>query len=93
MSLLKPIHLLKEGYTSVEIAFDGKPAGVSAVGTIDADRDWIVRVTVDANTSDAIKERIDVPYSVFVSGNIAGHVRRDAVGRGVMSILPGPIGE
>lgn len=88
-SKLAPIHLLDEGYTDIEVAFDDKPDGLFATGYIDAKRDWIIRINIDSMVADAIKDRIDVPYSVFASGN----GRRDVVGRGVIAILPGPIGD
>lgn len=92
MRKLHPIHLAKEGYEDIEIAFDNPPYGLQAHGYIDEDRDWIVRITVDSLVTDAIENRVEIPYAVFASGNVMGHDRRDVVSRGVMVILPGPIG-
>lgn len=92
MEKLKPIHLSDEGYESVDVAFDDAPDGLTATGYIDEDRDWVVRVTIDAMVADAIDKRIEIPYTVFVSGKVMEHYRRDAVSRGTMVILPGPIG-
>lgn len=89
MEKLAPIHLSKEGYSNIEVAFDGAPSGLTATGTIDSDRDWVVRITIKSRVPSAVKERIDVPYAVFAS---AGQTRKDAVSRGVVAILPGPIG-
>lgn len=68
MQRLSPIHLLKEGYTDIDIAFDNKPDGLSAVGYIDNRRDWVVRIVIDSFVQDAIEDRIEVPYSIFASG-------------------------
>lgn len=92
MGLLKPIHLRDEGYSEVEVAFDSPPAGLIGSGEIDADDDWVVRVLLHPMCRDAVSEDVDVPYSVFVKGNVGGRQRRDVVARGTLRILAGPIG-
>lgn len=92
MEKLHPIHLTEEGYSNIEIVFNNKPEGFNATGYIDEKRDWIVRITIDSKVAEATNVRVEVPYAVFASGNVMGQNRRDAISRGVMVILPGPIG-
>lgn len=92
MSTMTPIHLRAEGYSEVEVAFDSPPAGLTGSGEIDADDDWVVRFLLHPMCRDAVSEDVDVPYSVFVKGNVGGRQRRDVVARGTLRILAGPIG-
>lgn len=89
MSKLIPIHLTKEGYKSIVVAFDGAPNGLKATGHIDK-KDWIVRIVFIAKCDKAIKDRIKVPYTVFAQGNIDGRDVSDVVSKGMLEILPGP---
>lgn len=91
MGLLRPIHLSKEGYDKITVAFDSAPEGLKATGSIDEKRDWIVRIQLSANVRAAVKEKVLVPYAVFAEGTVSGRKTRDVVARGVMVIVPGPL--
>lgn len=91
MSLMHPIHLLKEGYTKVDVVFDDPPEGLTSSGYIDENEDWVVRFLIHPMCEDAIKEDVNVSYSVFVSGEINGKQCRDIVARGTLRIVAGPI--
>lgn len=92
MESLIPIHLIKEGYKTITIAFDDAPEGVTATGYIDTDKDWIVRVLFHVKTNKAIKEHIVVPFTVFAEGIMeGGREATDIVMTGKLDILPGPI--
>lgn len=93
LSQFAPIHLLAEGYTDVEVAFDDPPEGLTGSGRLDPDSDWVVRFLIHPMCEAAVKEDVDVPYAVFVKGNVGGRPRRDVVARGTLRILAGPIGE
>lgn len=91
MSEMHPIHLLKEGYTTVEVAFVDPPQGLSATGSIRQEDDWVVRFSVNPNCPSALTEDVDVQYAVFVKGTVGSVQRRDVVARGTLRILAGPI--
>lgn len=91
LSIMHPIHLRKEGYDSVEVAFVDPPSGLSASGYIDTKDDWVVRFLIKPMCNSAIKEDVDVVYTVFVTGTIDGKQRRDVVAKGTLRILAGPI--
>lgn len=95
MSNCFPIHLSKEGYTKVTIAFDNKPEGLIASGYIDEDQDWVVCVDFYPMCSAAIKEDIEVPYTVFLDGTFTTGKQtrqvRDIVAKGILRIVRGPI--
>lgn len=91
MGLLRPIHLSKEGYDKITVAFDSAPEGLKATGSIDEKRDWIVRIQLSANVRAAVKEKVLVPYAVFAEGTVSGRKTRDVVARGVVVIVPGPL--
>lgn len=86
-----PIHLLKEGYTEVEVALEDQPEGLTVSGHIDEKEDWTVRVDVDAQCEVAIKDRFETVYTVFAVGEIDGKNVKDVVTRGKLVILPGPM--
>ena len=90
MNQMVPIHLLDEGYTTVQIAFDNAPIGLSATGSIDKNEDWVVRVDIDAQCQQAIKNNLSVPFTVFVETSI-GKPMREVVAKGTLVILAGPI--
>ena len=92
-SQFAPIHLIEEGYGEVEVAFDDPPAGLHGSGWIDGDSDWVVRFLIEPMCPSAVKEDVDVPYTVFVKGNVGGRPRRDVVAKGTLRIVAGPIGE
>lgn len=91
MSEMHPIHLLKEGYTTVEVAFVDPPQGLSATGNIRQEDGWVVRFSVNPNCQSALTEDVDVQYAVFVKGTVGNVQRRDVVARGTLRILAGPI--
>lgn len=93
MSMMHPIHLAKEGYTDVEVAFVNPPEGLSAYGHIDDRDDWVVRFMLNPMCSEAFEKDLEVSYTVFVKGNISGMKRRDVIARGTLKILAGPIAE
>lgn len=93
-----PIHLREEGYTGVVVAMDDPPKGLEADGFIDEGDDWIIRVRFVAAVKDAVSERMDVPYAVFLCGESEEPkdlrpVERQIAARGVLHILPGPVHE
>lgn len=85
LSRLTPIHLLKEGYETVEVVLhEGTPEGVTAVGEIDEHDDWIIRVTFDVDTDEAIDEVVECPFAVRVLSDD----RKDVALKGVLVIQP-----
>lgn len=90
MDCMVPIHLLDEGYTSVNIAFEDAPIGLSATGSIDKNEDWVVRVDIDAQCQQATKDNLSIPFTIFVSTTI-GKPMREVVAKGTLVILAGPI--
>lgn len=88
LSTCFPVHLEEEGYSEVEVAFADKPQGLSGHGEID---DFVVRFTLAPMCPDAVKKDLDVPYTVFVTGTVAGRAARDVVSRGTLRIVAGPI--
>ena len=90
MSRLLPIRLRREGYTGAEVALDNPPSGLSASASIDADKDWIVRIDVSAKSEEAVKERVEIPFTVFATGTVLGREACDVVSRGTLIVLPGP---
>lgn len=83
-----PIHLTEEGYDSISVLFDQKPAGVSATGSVDEDDDWIVRTNFSASCPDAVSEKVEAKFSVIASNSETN--AKDLVVRGRLIILPGP---
>lgn len=90
MGKLSPVHLLREGYQDVIVSLDEAPDGFQAEGYIDTDKDWIVRIIIGAMVPEALKEKIEVPYTVFVEGFLDDMKHRDVVSRGTIVIIPGP---
>lgn len=90
MDELIPVHLIKDGYMGIEIAFSDKPNGLEATGYIDQNKDWIVRIDLSANCPDAIKNKVTTTYSVFANGMINDRDVSSIVATGVLSIIPGP---
>lgn len=86
LSTMHPIHLVKEGYTGVEIAFVNAPEGLKAEGWLDEKDDWVVRFLINPMCEAAITEDVDVSYTVFV----IGEKRRDIAAKGTLRILAGP---
>lgn len=95
MRLVHPIHLTEEGYSKIVVAFDDKPAGLTASGRIDDAQDWVVRVDMHPMCEDAVKEDIEVPYTVFAEGTFktasGSRSVRDVVAKGTLRILAGPM--
>lgn len=91
LSGMHPIHLLKEGYSGVEIAFANPPEGLHAEGYIDEKSDWVARFMINPMCPAAQDEDVNVSYTVFVTGNTGGRSRRDVVAHGTLRILAGPI--
>lgn len=64
--------------------------GLEVKGDIDEKKDWIIRITVRAACSKALKEKMEVPYTIFAIGNVDGKQRKDVVSKGKIVVLPGP---
>ena len=90
MGNLIPIHLSKEGYTNIRIAFSSKVEGLRAEGKIDKKKDWIVRISFDAACASAVKEPVQVDFSIFADGMVNGRSVKDVISVGTLEILPGP---
>lgn len=90
MGLCHPIHLQStaEGYTGVEVAFVDPPTGLTASGELD---DYVVRVYINPMCQSAVKEDVDVPYTVFIKGTRGGKQIRDVAAKGILRIVAGPI--
>ncbi len=86
LSKCVPIHLEKEGYTGVDMAFTNKPQGLVTTGSID---DYVVRFRINPMCPDAVVHDLDVPYAVFVTGR-REHPVRDIVASGILHIIAGP---
>lgn len=86
---VEPIHLEDEGYTTATVTLKGAPTGLSVSAKLD---DSIVRVDIDAMCSSADTAEIEVPFALYVSGNLLvdgkSHPARDLVTRGTIKILP-----
>lgn len=93
MSHMFPIHLLEEGYNSVEVAFTNAPEGLTSSGYISDNDDWVVRFMIHPMCEAAIEDDYETSYTVFVTGTIDGKPRRDIVAKGTLKILAGPISQ
>lgn len=82
-----PIHLLKEGYESVSVFFEPYISGLKAYGSIDEEEDHVVRIRFEAASEDAIKQDVDVSFTIVIVKDNA----RDVVSTGKLRILAGPI--
>lgn len=85
-----PIHLIKEGYTSIDVAFSEPIEGLSASGTIDQKEDHVVRILIKPQCPNAINEDIEIDYTVFANGHLGDREARDVVATGKLRILAGP---
>ena len=84
--IVEPIHLSDEGYTDVIVALRDEPDGLTITGEID---DSIVRLTIKALCEDAISERVDVKFAVYLEGTLLSNTpARDLVTRGILRIVP-----
>lgn len=97
MGRVIPIHFKEEGYSSVKVSVldDERNSvdGVKATGSIDADDDWIIRVTFDVMVPSLLIPSdgpVTYHYSVVVEDTDAGI--RDLVTIGDLIVLPAPIG-
>lgn len=90
MGLVTPIHLSEEGYDAISIAFADAPSGLTAHGSIDAEEDWVIRVLFSAKVEEAVKDRVEVPYTIFAKGTVLGKEACDVVASGNLVVLPGP---
>lgn len=87
------IDLPGEGYDSIEAGLADAPDGLSITGTIEHN---IVMLSVVAMCEAATKEDLDVPFSVYATGEVGtpdGKVQlRDVVTKGILHVCAGPIG-
>lgn len=91
MDRMHPIHMRKEGYNKISIAFKNAPSGLTAEGHIDEKSDWIARIKLSAKCQSAIDEEVEVKYVVFASGVLkGGRETTDVISRGIVKIMPGP---
>lgn len=90
MAKLIPIHLTKEGYDKVEVAFDREVDGLEAQAYISDIDDWIVRIDFYANVKEATEDPVDVRFTVRVICTEDKIV--DTVSRGILRIEPAPLG-
>lgn len=91
MSSVFPIHLKKEGYTSISVALENPPSGLKITGAIDPSNDWIVRLSVIPKCNDILDEDVDVRYTVFANGSFDGRDVTHMVTKGIIHIIAGPI--
>jgi hypothetical protein len=103
MSRLDPIHLKKEGYKNVQVKVHDWPEGLNAWGSIDAQDDWVVRVTFDANIPYLQKHKDKLhpehndeyifPFAVTVdnASESTEATRRDVVVNGIVVVQYSPI--
>lgn len=89
MAKLIPIHLTKEGYTKVSVAFDNLPEGLLYDAWIDETDDWVVRVFFDADVKEAIDKPVDTRFIIKVIDEEENRV--DTVARGKLRIEPAPL--
>lgn len=99
LAFVTPIHLRDEGYTDAVVAWateDGlAPEGLSVVGWIDEDEDWVVRVSVMPEMAEAREKQQKVRFSVFAEAPADdsakkryGMARRDLVVLADLTVLP-----
>lgn len=94
---LRPIHLLSEyeGYQNVSIALNANPEFVdvesklTVTGEIDAQDDWVIRVTIDARDETALH----FPKRYFMSVFVEGPGRRDLAVLAEVIVLPSSYSE
>lgn len=91
MDNVRPIHLTKEGYSNIKTAIEPTAQGLSVSGSIDSKRDWIIRISINAHLTSAVKEKQEFDYAIFANGTVGGKDCTDAVARGKIVVLPGPI--
>ena len=91
MSKVFPIHLSKEGYESISIAFDNPPEGLEASGEIDHKDDWVIRLSISPKCEKIVNEDVDVPYTVFANGYFDDRKVTHMVTKGIIHIIAGPI--
>ena len=89
MADLFPIHLTKEGYSKIIIAFDKELEGLEAEGYIDEKDDWVIRVDFSAYLLEAIDKHVDVRFVVKVADEDETMV--DVASFGLLRILPLPL--
>lgn len=97
MGRLIPIHLKDEGYQTVTVKVlnsDHNAAdGIKAAGCIDANDDWIIRVSFDVQVPDLlIPEDGTESYYYSVYLNLNAKRTRDLVAMGRLTVLPAPYG-
>ena len=91
MDRMVPIHLTKEGYTTIKPVFIDPPSGLTAEGYIDEKDDWIARLKIEAKCESAIKEHVKTEFAVFATGTFKGGKKvSDVIASGILEILPGP---
>lgn len=82
-----PIHLSDEGYRTADfIMGEDAPRGLYVNTSID---DNVIRIAMRAMCDDADVEQVEVPFSLYLSGNLQyGFPARDLVTSGIVRIVP-----
>lgn len=80
------VDLIEEGYDEVEVCFTDPPEGLVATGEIDRN---IVRISISSMCESAKTENVDVPFSIYISGDGL----RSVVTKGIIHIIAGPFTE
>ncbi len=92
-----PIHLAQEGYSDPVFLMDPHPEGVTAYVEISPDDDSIIKLLIDADCPDAVKEPFVCNMVLHISRTDDSTPlfpgRTDAVLRGQLLIAPAPIAQ
>lgn len=87
--VMRPINLIEEGYTSIQVGFDQKyEDDIHISGTID---DSVIDVVIQCDCELATDHDIDVPFSIYAVNDdesLSGMLR-DVVLKGVLHIVAG----
>lgn len=91
---VEPIHLRNEGYTSVKMVMPDEASDCVHVSSIIDDN--VIRLTIRVECEDAIEDKVEFPYSLYITGTYSYTTdyaavpiaASDLVTKGVIRILP-----
>lgn len=90
MGLVIPVKLKSEGYSDIDVSLSENIPGLTVSAKIDDREEWVILVDISTMVPSAKDKRVEVGYSIFANGRIAGMDVRDIVASGKIMVLPGP---
>lgn len=87
--VMKPINLVEEGYTSIEVGFDQMyEDGLQISGTID---DSVIDIVIYCNCELATDQDLDIPFSIYAVNDEESSetMLRDVVLKGILHVVAG----